>query len=89
MMVKFARNEVIQKVKTLHQTLGDDFANDYRSKAHLGNVLKKEGVETLDQLMKKNESNMFSLEFDCKNRLSRRAQINKKRLDLKDTLQAH
>ena len=53
MMVKFARNEVIQKVKTLHQTLGDDFANDYRSKAHLGNVLKKEGVETLDQLLKK------------------------------------
>ena len=53
MMVKFARNEVIQKVKTLHQTLGDDFANDYRSKAHLGNVLKKEGVETLDQLIKK------------------------------------
>ena len=87
-MVKFARSEVIQKVKTLHQSFGDDFANDYRSQAHCGTVLKKEGVVTLDQLRKKIESNMFSLEFGCKYRLSRRPQINKKRLGLKDTLLA-
>jgi hypothetical protein len=41
------------KVETLRQTYGDDFAKGYRSDAHLGTVLKKEGVETLDQLLKK------------------------------------
>jgi hypothetical protein len=41
------------KVETLRQTYGDDFAKGYRSDAHLGTVLKKERVETLDQLLKK------------------------------------
>jgi len=41
------------KVGTLRQTYGDDFAKGYRSDAHLGTVLKREGVETLDQLIKK------------------------------------
>jgi hypothetical protein len=40
-------------VKTLRQTYGDDFAKGYRSDAHLGTVLKREGVDTLDQLIKK------------------------------------
>jgi hypothetical protein len=33
------------------ETLKD--AEGYRSDAHLGTVLKREGVETLDQLLKK------------------------------------
>lgn len=41
------------EVGTLRQTYGDDFAKGYRSDAHLGTVLKGEGVETLDQLIKK------------------------------------
>ncbi|AHB77229.2 hypothetical protein [Pandoraea pnomenusa] len=41
------------KVGTLRQTYGDDFAKGYRSDAHLGTVLKREGVDTLDQLIKK------------------------------------
>jgi hypothetical protein len=41
------------KVETLRQTYGSDFAKGYPSDAHLGTVLKKEGVETLDQLLKK------------------------------------
>ena len=42
------------KVETLRKTYGDDFASGYRSDAHLGTVLKREGVESLDQLLKKN-----------------------------------
>ncbi len=41
------------KVETLRKTYGDDFAKGYRSDAHLGTVLKREGVESLDQLIKK------------------------------------
>jgi len=41
------------KVETLRKTYGDDFAKGYRSDAHLGTVLKREGVDTLDQLLKK------------------------------------
>jgi hypothetical protein len=41
------------KVETLRKTYGDDFASGYRSDAHLGTVLKREGVESLDQLLKK------------------------------------
>lgn len=41
------------KVATLRQTYGDEFAQGYRSDAHLGTVLKREGVATLDQLLKK------------------------------------
>lgn len=41
------------RVGTLHKTYGDDFAQGYRSDAHLGIVLKREGVDTLDQLLKK------------------------------------
>ena len=41
------------KVATLRETYGHDFAKGYRSDAHLGTVLKKEGLETLDELLKK------------------------------------
>ncbi len=40
-------------VKTLRGIYGDDFAKGYRSDAHLGTVLKQEGAESLDQLLKK------------------------------------
>lgn len=40
-------------VKTLREIYGDDFAKGYRSDAHLGTVLEREGMETLDQLLKK------------------------------------
>jgi hypothetical protein len=40
-------------VGTLRRTYGEDFAPGYRSDAKLGTVLKKEGVETLDQLRKR------------------------------------
>lgn len=41
------------KVETLRKTYGPDFAKGYRSDAELGTVIKKECVETLDQLIKK------------------------------------
>ena len=41
------------KVETLRRTYGDDFAKGYRSDAQLGTVLKREGLDTLDQLLKK------------------------------------
>jgi hypothetical protein len=41
------------KVETLRKTHGDDFAQGYRSDAHLGTVLRREGVATLHQLLKK------------------------------------
>lgn len=41
------------EVKTLRKTYGDDFAKGYRSDARLGTVLKREGVDSLDQLLKK------------------------------------
>jgi hypothetical protein len=41
------------KVDTLRQTYGPDFAKGYRSDAKLGTVLEREGVESLDQLLKK------------------------------------
>lgn len=40
-------------VGTLRKEYGDSFAAGYRSDAKLGTVLKREGVETLDQLRKK------------------------------------
>jgi hypothetical protein len=40
-------------VDTLRDTYGPDFAKGYRADAKLGTVLKKEGVDTLDQLLKK------------------------------------
>jgi len=39
-------------VGTLRETYGSDFAAGYRSDAHLGTVLQKQGVNTLDQLLK-------------------------------------
>jgi len=42
------------QVGTLRKTYGDDFAKGYRSDATLGTVRKREGVESLDQLLKKN-----------------------------------
>lgn len=41
------------KVGTLRETYGDDFAKGYRSDAQLGTVLQREGLDTLDQLLKK------------------------------------
>jgi len=41
------------KVETLPHECGDSFARGYRANATLGTVLKKEGAETLDQLLKK------------------------------------
>jgi hypothetical protein len=41
------------RVGTLRKTYGENFASGYRSDAKLGTVLKKEGVETLDQLLEK------------------------------------
>jgi hypothetical protein len=40
-------------VGTLRQHYGEYFAEGYRSDAQLGTVLKRERVETLDQLLKK------------------------------------
>ena len=40
-------------METLRKNYGEDFANDYRSDAQLDTVLKREGLETLDQLLKK------------------------------------
>jgi len=41
------------KVETLRKTYGPDFAKGYRSDARLGTVLKREGLASLDQLLKK------------------------------------
>jgi hypothetical protein len=40
-------------VGTLREEYGEEFASGYRSDAKLGTVLKKEGLESLDQLLKK------------------------------------
>jgi hypothetical protein len=40
-------------VGTLRKEYGPEFAAGYRSDAELGTVLKREGVESLDQLLKK------------------------------------
>jgi hypothetical protein len=41
------------KIETLRDEYGEGFAQGYRSDAKLGTVLKKEGVESLDRLLKK------------------------------------
>ena len=40
-------------VGTLRETYGEKFAPGYRSDTKLGTVLKQEGKETLDELLKK------------------------------------
>lgn len=40
-------------VRTLRETYGPGFAKGCRSDAKLGTVLNKEGVSTLDQLLKR------------------------------------
>lgn len=40
-------------VNTLREEYGSSFAQGYRGDAKLGTVLKRESVETLDQLRKK------------------------------------
>jgi hypothetical protein len=40
-------------IGTLRETYGAEFAKGYRSDAKLGTVLDKEGVATLDQLLKR------------------------------------
>ncbi|HTX25062.1 MAG TPA: hypothetical protein VMD03_10430 [Steroidobacteraceae bacterium] len=42
-------------VGTLRRTYGEEFADGYRSDTQLGNVLRREGVQTLDQLLKKSK----------------------------------
>jgi hypothetical protein len=39
-------------VRTLRKEYGDDFAKGYRSDTQLGTVLKKEGVDSLHDLLK-------------------------------------
>ena len=39
-------------VRTLRDEYGDNFAPGYRADAKLGTVLKKEGAQTLDDLLK-------------------------------------
>ena len=41
------------RVETLRYEYGESFARGYRANATLGTGVKKEGVETLDQLLKK------------------------------------
>lgn len=41
------------QVGTLRKTYGQDFAQGYRSDARLDTVLKREGLDTLDQMLKK------------------------------------
>ena len=43
-------------VRTLRREYGDGFAEGYRSDTKLGTVLAREGVATLDQLLKKPHS---------------------------------
>jgi hypothetical protein len=40
-------------VETLRKEYGEGFAPGYRSDAQLGTVLKREGGDTVDQLLKK------------------------------------
>lgn len=40
-------------VRTLRDEYGPNFAKGYRSDTQLGTVLEKEGVATLDQLLKR------------------------------------
>ena len=40
-------------VRTLRRDYGENFLKNYRENAKLGTVLKKEGVDTLSQLIKK------------------------------------
>lgn len=40
-------------VRTLREEYGDQFAEGYRSDTKLGTLLKREGAETLEQLLKK------------------------------------
>ena len=40
-------------VRTLRKEYGEDFVPDFRADAKLGTVLKKRGLESLDQLLKK------------------------------------
>ncbi len=41
------------QVDTLRKEYGPNFAKGYRGNVQLGTVLKREGVESLDQLLKK------------------------------------
>lgn len=40
-------------VGTLRSEYGEDFASGYRSDAKLGTVLKREGADSLDQILKR------------------------------------
>ena len=41
------------KVDTLRKEYGPNFAKGYRGDAQLGTVLRREGVDSLDQLLRK------------------------------------
>jgi hypothetical protein len=43
----------VPKAEAPRKTYGDDFASSYRSDAHLSTVLKREDVDSLDELLKK------------------------------------
>lgn len=47
------KKRIDTKVETLRKIYGKEFVLGYRSDATLGAVLKREKVETLDQLIKK------------------------------------
>lgn len=49
--IRRKRNDTL--VGTLRRTYGDEFAEGYRADAKLGTVLRKEGLDSLDQLLKK------------------------------------
>lgn len=52
-------------VGTLRRTYGENFAKGYRPDAQLGTALKREGVASLDQLLKKKYALEDSFEFRC------------------------
>ena len=49
--IRKKRNDTL--VRTLRDEYGPNFAEGWRSDAKLGTILKKEGLESLDQLLKK------------------------------------
>jgi hypothetical protein len=49
--IRKKRNDTL--VRTLRAEYGDEVAKGYRADTKLGTVLNREGLETLDQLLKK------------------------------------
>jgi len=55
-------------VGTLRKEYGVNFALGYRADTKLGTVLKREGVETLDQLRRKRRQTPCDYALDCMSR---------------------